>query len=451
MVNGIRRAELLFRQQILKIKKILFLISISLFINCNCFAQGNYSTSAIQIFNAGVAYHKQHNFELAEQKYSQALKVQPDFVEAKKNLSVIYYTKAWENLSAHRCSDSIAYAQKALSDGYSKAECYHVMMNCYKENNDYENIILIGNKLKELTPNDAAVLDNLALAYLKTHQDEKARKMYYEVLLINPKDNVAQQNLKYISYVRNEQFLNNSVNNLPVVPHAPVALYRLIKPSGGITKNTVEKTKYILDLIWNEPNGQMLLQQVQDNKIPINITQGAVTANAQQQKKTNTLMLYGFIPIFSYDTASNSVNIAFNYISDFYNPNIDPRRRIYDLQVFIHEFGHAYMFSKTPGHKDAIEEELGVSMLGYNSAYKIITGQYLTREQAIEYSVSVLQSLLSDSHRDLPVHNGFNNEIQYYGIRLPYPEIYSNLPQMYKKLLYEGKVSPVPNFYVYGK
>lgn len=363
-------------------KKILILTLFSLSLS-PVFAQGNYSNTAIQTYNAGVAFHKQHNLDAAEQKYRQTLKIQPDFAEAKQNLSAVYHTKA--------------------------------------------------------------------LDYLKTNQNEKAQKLYYEILLITPKDNVAQQNLKYISQVQNEQFLNNSVNNMPVVPHAPQALYKLIKPSAGITKNTVERMKYILDLVWSEPNGQLLLQGILNHKIRINITQGVVTANAMHQKRTNTILLYGFIPIFSYDTSSNAVNIAFNYISDFYNPKIDAHHRIYDLQVFVHEFGHAFMFSKNSGHKDSIEEELGVSMLGYNSAYKILTGQYLTKEQTIEYSMSVLQSLLSDSHRDLPVHNGFNNEIQYYGIRLPYPETYSNLPAMYKKLLYEGKISPVPNFYMYGR
>lgn len=431
--------------------KIILLIIFFLAINKNCFAQNNYSINAIEIYNSGVALHKQHSYDMAEQKYLKALKIQPNFVEAKKNLSMVYHYKAQKYYGQGDYNEAIIYTKKALSLSPEKFEYYNTLANCYAQMKDYVNAIEIYNKILSKTPDDDNVLNNLAIAYMKTNQNEKAQKVYNDILLINPEDKVAQQNLKYISYRNNEQILNNSINNLPSVSHAPNSLYKLIKPSAGITKNTVDKTKYILDLIWSEPNGQILLKAILNKKIPINITQGIVTANAMQQTKKNTLMLYGFIPIFSYDTSSMSVNIAFNYISDFYNPNIDPRHRIYDLQIFLHEFGHAFMYCKNLHHQDAIEEELGVSIIGFDSAYKIITGQYLTKEQTEEYSMQILQALLSDSHRNLPVYNGFNKEIQYYGIKLPYPEIYSNLPLMYKKLLSESKISPVPNFYVYVK
>lgn len=254
-----------------------------------------------------------------------------------------------------------------------------------------------------------------------------------------------------MSYQRSEQVLNQSLNNIPTTSHAPVSVYKLIKPSHGITQNTVEKMKNILDLVYSEPSGRLMLETLAKKRIKININQGAVTANAMRQKQTNTLMLYGFIPIFSYEVSSNSVNVAFNYISDFYNPNIESRRRIYDLQVFIHEFGHAYMSVKYPGHPNSIEEELGVSMIGYNSAYKIITGQYLTKEQAEFYAMSSLESLLSDEHSKLPVYSGFTQQIQSCGIQMPYPETYQNLPQMYKTLLKEDKIRPVSTFFIYGR
>ena len=88
-------------------------------------------------------------------------------------------------------------------------------------------------------------------------------------------------------------------------------------------------------------------------------------------------------------------------------------------------------------------------MLGYNVAYKIITGEYMTREQTGQYSLDSLQALLLDDHRKLPLYNGFPRFIQGYGISLPYPEVYSHLPMMYKKLLDEGKVAPLPSFYIH--
>lgn len=399
-------------------KKIkIFILALILF-NCirnNCLAQNNYSHTAIEIYNSGVTFQRQNNYDTAEKKYIQALTIQPNFIEARKNLSIIYYNKALIYYHEEDFNNSIIYAKKALHCGYKTIDCYYIIANGYKNLNDNANAIAIYNKILEL----------------------------------NPEDKPAQENLKYVRYLHNEAILNNSINNLPRVPNAPAALYRLIKPSPGITKSTVKKTKYILDLIWSEPNGRIILQEILKKKIPIKITQGAVTANANYRKQKRTILLYGLIPIFSYDVSSLSVNIAFNYISDFYNPNIPPKHRIYDLQVFIHEFGHAFMYCKSSRLQDSLEEELGVSMIGFNSAYKIITGKYLTREQTEEYSKNIFESLLNDSHNQLPVYSGFNNMIQSYGINMPYTELYSNLPLMYKKLLEENKVSPLPNFSVY--
>lgn len=100
---------------------------------------------------------------------------------------------------------------------------------------------------------------------------------------------------------------------------------------------------------------------------------------------------------------------------------------------------------------DSLEEEFGGDMIGYNVALKIITGQYMNKGQAQIYSLDSLTGGLNDEHRNLPVYSGFNQAVQKNGIVMPYPEVYSNIPLLYKKLLQQNKVPHVPSLDAYLK
>jgi tetratricopeptide (TPR) repeat protein len=431
-------------------KKILILIIFLLSIN-SAFAQSNYSSSAIQIFNSGVTYHKQHHYEQAEQKYELALKIQPDFAEAKKNLSIVYYTQAKDNLSVHKDITAVAYAQKALDEGYGKVECYHIMANCYKDSGDYNNLILVCDKLNSLTPNDENVLNHLALAYLKTGQIEKSQDVYKKILLMNPKNSAANQNLEYINYKRSDILLTQALNNIQVTEHAPKRIYRMIKRSWRVPKPYVLEAQRIIDLIWSEPTGRKMLLALREEGIPIRIVPNDKKTITMHETQTTTTYAYGKVPLNTMTYYSTTVIIPIKHIDGFNNVDLEPKTRIYHLHAFLHEMGHAYMFTISQNNKDSIEEELGVSMLGYNIANKIVTGEYLTREEIKYYSKGCMIALLKDDHRNLPVFGYFNRKLMMNGVYLPYFEEYADIPIMYKKLLDDGKVSPADTFspYIY--
>lgn len=366
-------------------KKILCKIFICIFCCCifqiSCIAT-QYSNNAIDLYNQGVMLHKQGKYELARQKYLQAINIQPDFSEARNNLGVIYQTLA----------------NKAF------------------EKQDYNN----------------------AAHYTKKY------------LEFHPNEEMAKQNLQIANSRISDQKLNDSINNLNINHIAPDNIYYLISSYNGVDGYYTEKMKTILDLIYSEPNGKLLLSALPKQKVSINLINNNVKADVKREQQKQTLYLWFIIPVVSF-TTNSSVNINFpaSYIANFNNKKLHASERIYNLQIFIHEFGHAFIGIKQPKDKNSIEEELGVSMIGYNIANKIITGEYLTQEQTKKYSEDCLISLLSDEHRNLPVYSKFNKTIQKYGITMPYPEIYSNIPSMYKKLLSEGKVQNVQTIDIY--
>lgn len=377
-----------------------------------------YSVTAIQAYNAGVIFHNQSKYELAEQKYNQALKLQPNFTEAKKNLAGLYQNLANENYLKTDYNKAVYYAKKSISFEPDNVNNYHIMAQSYSALNDYES----------------------------------ANEIYKKILSLNPSDKIAQQNLKYVNFKHSDKILNESINNLSIGHIAPEKLYSLIRLEAGVDYYYAEKMKTILDLIWSEPNGKILLNALLKQNISININDGYVKANVKRETQKRTLYIYFIIPVASFTTNSTvNINIPTNYIDNFNNSNLYATKRIYNLQVFIHEFGHAFIGVKKPKDIDSIEEEMGVSMIGYNIANKIITDKYLDYEQTKTYSIDCLTAILSDEHRDLPVYNGFNKNMQRYGIAMPHTEVYSNIPLMYKNLLSEGKVSPVQSFNAYLK
>lgn len=455
------------------------------------------------------------------------MKLQPNFIQAKQNLAIIYQNLAGKYYGQAAYDKSIYYAKKSLALKPNNVNCYNTIANCYLTLNDNENLINTYKKILSITPDDDLVMNALANAYVKSNQLDKAAEIDQKILLINPNDEktknslsaiyqnlanknysnsnydasvyyakeslslnpnninayhaiaqsysalnnyekaneiykkvlsmepndpIAQQNLKYVNFKHFDKVLNDSINNLNIGHIAPESLYRLINIQPGIDCYYVEKMKTILDLIWSEPNGKTLLNTLLEHNTPINITNGYIKANAYRTKETKTFYLYGIIPVASFTTNSSvAVNIPFSHIDNFNNSNLYAINRIYNLQAFIHEFGHAFMGIKNLNDVNSMEEEIGVSMIGYNIANKIITGKYLDPTQTETYSIDCLKGLLSDEHRDLPVYSGFNKAIQSHGIAMPYPEVYSNIPLMYKKLLSEGKVTPVPSFNAYLK
>lgn len=429
------------------------LILILLFISFQfsyALGENKYSNSAIQFYNAGVELQSHNKYELAEQKYTQALRIQPNFIEARKNLEIIYQQISYKYYSTQIYDKSIYYAKKALYINPNDSYSYNIIARCYSAINDNQNAITNYNKIISLNPKDIDAKHALAQIYMGDKQFNKAKELYNRILTIRPEDQIAKNNLEYVTFQQSEKFLSESINNLKIEHIAPQKLYKLVKIE--VTNScTLEDMKSILDLVWSEPSGQIMLQSLMKKKTPIYIVQGTSKANAEKTQQTHTIYAYGIIPIAKFTISSNSVNIAIGYIDNFKDKNLSSYQRIYNLQVFIHEFGHAFMNIKNSNNTNSIEEELGVSMIGYNIAHKVITGKYLDKKQTENYSKDCLESLLSDEHRELPLYSNFNNTIQSYGITMPYPEVYTNLMPIYNKLLSEKKIAPVPNFYQYVK
>lgn len=421
------------------LKHIFLVLLFYFFFFPKCFAN-NYSNDAVLMYNSAAALQNQGKFELAEQKYNQVLKIQPDFVEVKHNLAIIYKKYADKSYDKKEYSNALSFCKKALSFNPDKTEVYETMASSYLNLKDYDNAIKCYNKLLQENPNDIELLHSLAQAYIKSNKLDKAAKIYQKILQISPNDKVAQNNLKYTDYQATEQKLDESLDNLMISQNAPKSVYALLLPEPDVSKQTRQTMRTILDLTYSDPSGRIMLQELVKKHVFINILAENSKANTTTEGQKQTIYAYGILPLATFNSSTVKVNIPIQYINNFSNPNLSAHKRVYNLQVFIHELGHAFIHLKYPNDENSLEEEIGVSLIGYNIASKVLTGQYLTKAQAQSYALNCLMVSFRDEHRTLPFYGGFNKRIQKYGIVMPYPETYSNLETMYQKLVSEGKI-----------
>lgn len=408
-------------------KKLLILLIF--FLQCSLLCAANsYSNAAIELYNSAAGFQNQGKYEIAEGKYLQLLKIQPDFVEAKKNLAIVYQNLMDKCYSSSAYQKAINYGQKSLSYKSGDTYVFEIMAKSYDKLNDSENAVKFYKKILTAEPKNIEALHSIAQIYVKAGQFDKASGFYRQLLSINPNDSIAKQNLSYSNQQSSEKNLAASLNGLTPGGRAPKSVYRLIKPSFGTSNNTVLEMEKILDLIWSEPDGRTILETLTEKGTSININPSDSSANSTKTEKTKTFYEDGINPSLYSQTSSFEVNIPSSQIENFNNPKLSPSRRIYSLQVLIHEFGHAFVGIKNKNSENSIEEELGVSMIGYNIAHKVTTGKYLSEAQTKIYSKRTLESILSGEHRNLPAYSGFNDTIQRLGIKLPYPELYAEIP-----------------------
>lgn len=434
-------------------KRLLILILFFCFVgNSIVFAQAQppkYSNAAISLYNSAVIFQKEDKLDLAEEKYTQALKLQPDLAGAKDNLVILYQKKAIKYNSENAYFCALMEIQKTFELKPDDINSYYILGQCYLRLNDFQNAKTAYNKVLSLSPGNIMAFQ--ALEYIKRKEFQSATPIQSRVLISNTSaDKNTKMNLNYANAQRSNIVLIEQAPSIQVYAKAPKELYKLIRTASGVSRNYKEQMKVILDMIWSEPNGQTMLLTIMENQTPINLTNGEKEANAARGQTYKFTYSNGQItsPTFTIEPYS-AVNIPYKYIENFNKQGSSTRSKICSLEVFLHEFGHAFIALKNPNDVNSMQEEIGVSMIGYNIANKIITGNYLNREQTEMYGKACVRGVLSDQHKELPVFSGFNASIRSYGIMMPYPELYADIPQIYKQLLLEGKTSHVTSLDYY--
>ena len=179
-----------------------------------------------EIFSLAVKNHQEGKTDIALKLYNQVLKIDPNYVHAHNNLSIIFiklkdFQKAKEcfekviainpnNADAHN-NLGIIYAdlgenqkakecyEKAIAINPNNANAHSNLSVIFKTLKDYQKAIDCVEKAIEIDPNYSQAHNNLGVIFKDLGEYEKAKSCYEKAIAINPDYEDAHNNLDIIS------------------------------------------------------------------------------------------------------------------------------------------------------------------------------------------------------------------------------------------------------------
>jgi len=214
----------------------------------------------------------------------------------------------------------------------------------------------------------------------------------------------------------------------------PAKLNSLVCFDPQIKSSTKTKTYEILSYIWSDYEGKVLLNNLIKDNIKIYILSNKFIPHAEIKHSSDPWDNYAKI----------KVRIEENSVQEFKNKSMSEFCTQDSIRVFIHEICHA-VAGYNPEYKmyaNSIEEELCIDMICKNILFRLMGEKGLSEDDAKIASRIILLNLLTDSHKDLCLHNQFNIEMtDVLGINIPYYDDYSDILKVYQDIRYLKSVN----------
>ena len=133
---------------------------------------------ALSYNNQGVKYSGASQWDKAVEAYNQALKLMPDMAEPKKNISSAYWNRAVELSRAGRDMEAVAAYRQVLTRDPRNKEAYNNLGAIYFRVGNYESAIAQFRSALKLDPGSRELRENLAIAYHKRGSALLEKKAY---------------------------------------------------------------------------------------------------------------------------------------------------------------------------------------------------------------------------------------------------------------------------------
>ncbi len=264
--------------------------------------------------NLALAYKKNKRFDLALKAIDKAIELNPDL----KNYHLIradLYSYLNNNEKAINIYKELY--KKFPDDKQIKnnlAYYFDLHIKKYK-NSDLNKAIQYATDAVYTLPDSVDFLSKLGLCHIKNKNYDTALNIYKKILKIDPSNKPALNNYEYIINSRKKSELRYAVDRVRPTVMAPKKLYKLVKIKKGVNPQIRQRVNFLLDLIYSDYEGRILLETVKKKKIKIIINRnGKNDLKAYALKKSHTFSIYGIPVTFSSDT----INIEENYINGFF-------------------------------------------------------------------------------------------------------------------------------------
>lgn len=217
--------------------------------------------SVPDLIKQGVQLNDQKDFAGAIDKYSQALKLDPENVQAN-------YEMAFTLLGSGKGNDGVPFVEKAIKESQSTlfiASCYDLLGSIYDQDKQSVKAIEAYKKGIEVNPKYQRLHYNLGIAYFRNKQYAEAEASAIEAIKLDPKHASSQRMYALVTFHQNKRMnaLMAFCNFLLLEPQGPRSaeafgnIQHILQ--GGVLKDDKGKNTIMLSPKDNKDNGSLNL------------------------------------------------------------------------------------------------------------------------------------------------------------------------------------------------
>lgn len=335
--------------------------------------------------------------------------------------SQINNTQEIDSQQKNKPSAKEYYFLKKLGDSY-----------CNKE--DFKDAIFYYTEAIKANKNEKD-LSKLGLIYYINNEYNNSLQSFEEAYKLNPTNQNIRNEIEYIKYQISKKQKDYEINLMQPKENAPRRLHNLVEIKGKLNdKNDEQKLHKILDFIWSDKEGKILLQIVMKTRTPIYLLTKVEHSNVEAVNLGNINIL-GQAQLSSYNNllAVNSINIKEKDIKLFQEKNSSISQNASCIMIVVHELCHMAKAMNYPNDRDSQEEEMSAYIIGSNIAHRILKGAPLSEEQ-VKAQATLIYNIIFNTP-DCPYHNlkeknDFANKFSKIGIEVPFYNVYSNFENL---------------------
>lgn len=288
---------------------------------------------------------------------------------------------------------------------------------------------------------NAQDLNTLGMLYYLGNDYDSSQICFEEALRLEPLNKRAWAKVEVIKQIKKEQDELAKIDSAEPKEKAPKSIHNLVSVEGELkNEEDLKKLHKIIDFIWSDKEGRILLEKLQKFRIQICLNKNIKNSCQMhgELKLENTPITYGnnFKNIPSLYV--NIITIKESDISIFQEKNVNAIQNMQCITVVAHELCHLCHDLYFPKLDNTQEEELAATMIGLNIASRALTGKSINENTTLDiayYYCNHSFKTHKSPYYNLESFGNFVNNMSLIGVIAPYRDLYCDL----KKLKFKEK------------
>lgn len=305
----------------------------------------------------------------------------------------------------------------------------------YCDKEDFKNAVRYYQQAIIINKNEAD-LNKLGLIYFINNNYYDSLKCFEESLKINPKNELTEKKIHYVKYKISRKEKDDNYTQKSPKQTAPEYIHALVKTDGKINdEKDLDKLHKIIDFIWSDNQGKILLKTVANGGLQIYLKQNIAHSCFMASRINQN---YAYIPyhpelsnLVAYNiNVSKKIYIKEKAISKFQESDTNWFENECAIMVVTHELCHMIKYMHYPTSTDSREEELIAYMFGLDLASKALTDTPLTEDKTIEYATIIYNSVFDRNYHNIVSKDDSAYKLKKLGFELPYYYLYQNMDEL---------------------